>query len=81
METQLFTIEINNNETKVIRNWNDVDSKLRTNIKKSKNTSSDNYNKRIGIIVGILKTLGYSKRVINKIVNILVDETKYDIWS
>ena len=78
--SELFTITINDNEIIAKRNRDYIDHKdcLKhgTRICKSKNTKGDIYDRKIGIIVAILKTLGFSRKIINQIVNILLEENK-----
>lgn len=79
-EIQHFKVTIKGNETTVERDSNYID--FRNNLKcitttcKSKNTEMDTYDKKIGVIVAILKTLGFSRRIIDKIVYILLEEAK-----
>jgi hypothetical protein len=79
-EVQHFKVTIRGNETTVERDRSYIDYKnnLRcvTTTCKSKNTESDTYNKKIGIVVSVLKTMGFSRRIIGKIVNILLEEDK-----
>ena len=75
-----FTLTINDNEIIAERKRDYIDYKdcLKhgTRICKSKNTKGDIYNRKIGIAVAILKTLGFSRRIVNKIADILLEEDK-----
>jgi hypothetical protein len=66
-----------NNVTEVTRTGTTTDFKGNiknfTIIRKSKNTKEDTYDKRIGIVVSILKSLGFSRRIIGKISDILLE--------
>lgn len=78
MEVENFKIEITDNITTVQRNCDFINWKGKlihgTRICKSKNTEGDKYDKRIGIIVAVLKSLGFSRRIIGKIAEILLEE-------
>jgi hypothetical protein len=80
VEVENFEIAIQDNITTVKRNWDSIswkgELKHNTRIRKSKNTKDDIYDKRTGIVVAILKSLGFSRRVISKIANILLEENK-----
>ena len=79
-EKEHFKVVIENNETIVERDWSYINYKGElsnpTRTVKSKNTEGDIYDRRIGIIVAILKSLGFSRRIISKISNILLEENK-----
>lgn len=84
MEIEHFKVTINDNETKVERdivykNWKD-NLIYTTRTSKSKNTDGDTYNKKIGIVVAILKSLGFSRRIVGKISEILIEESKRKKW-
>jgi hypothetical protein len=75
-----FKCEINT-DTNVVKTTREYDYikwtgelKKGTRIRRSKNTSTDKFDKRIGIVVSILKTLGYSRRIVGKTSDLLLEE-------
>jgi len=79
-EIEHYKITIRDNETIAERDRSYIDYKgiLRyaTTTCKSNNTEGDIYDKKIGTIVSILKTLGFSRRIIGKISDILLEENE-----
>lgn len=80
MEVEHFEITINENETIAKRERDYIgwkgDLKHGTTICKSRNTKEDIYNKRISMVVSILKTLRFNRRIVRKICDILLEEDK-----
>lgn len=78
MNIEHFRVVIRNNETEAKRDRSYIDNKgdLKdaTTTCRSINTHGDAYDKKIGIVVAILKSLGFSRRIVRKISNILLEE-------
>lgn len=77
-EVQHFKVIIDDNEIKTERDWcyKNYQNQLKhiTSTCGSKCSSGDIYDKKTGIVVSILKTLGYSRRFLNKIIILLAEE-------
>lgn len=77
-EVEHFKVVINGNKTIVERDfcYKDYKGEIKyiTRTVESKNTDEDIYDERIGIVVAILKSLGFSRRIVGKISNVLLDE-------
>jgi len=73
MDDEIFKIATKDNIIFVERNYNYInykgELKHATIKRKSKNTEGDNYVRRIGIIIAVLKTLGFSRSYKNRTIH------------
>jgi hypothetical protein len=78
VEIEFFKVTIADDNTIAERNRNYINyrGELRYAITKccSKNTEGDIYNKKIGIVVALLKSLGFSRRIVGKVSDVLLEE-------